>query len=391
MKFKASRLGKQMRMRSSELWPQWPLALVVVLTGVLNILNGLRLPLTVLQRVHELNGLAESLSALGGTAQVILGGMLLVAGIGLLRRLSAAWTLALLLLIVSVAVNVARASWGPGLVLQAIMVALLVLLRHHFTRRTAFSSIVLSLSSIFAVLAYGTVGSFLIGDNFQPHITNLNTAIYFTIATLSTVGYGDIVPVSTEARWFVISLLVIGLGIFASAIASALGPKISGELERIFNPKEKIVELKNHVILIGTGAIARNTAGELRRRQLPFIQIVPPKYESEPVDYPVIEGISTDEAVLRRAYILQARMIIAASEDDSENAFIALVVKDLNPQAKLLAVASSAPAIRRLKLARVDLVFSPAAVGSRLLANLVEGAQIPPEFRDLLEGDPHQT
>ena len=86
------------------------------------------------------------------------------------------------------------------------------------------------------------------------------------------------------------------------------------------------------------------------------------------------------------AGIDRARMVIAAREDDGENAFIALVAKDLNPKVRLLAVASSALAIRRLKLARADLVFSPAAVGSRLLADLVEGNEISPAFRDLLQG-----
>ncbi len=79
-------------------------------------------------------------------------------------------------------------------------------------------------------------------------------------------------------------------------------------------------------------------------------------------------------------------MVIAAREDDSENAFIVLAVKEMNPNVRVLAVASSAIALRRLKLAHADMVFSPAAVGSRLLADLVQGNQILPEFRDLLEG-----
>lgn len=77
---------------------------------------------------------------------------------------------------------------------------------------------------------------------------------------------------------------------------------------------------------------------------------------------------------------------MAAEDQDGENAFICLAAKDLNPDVLVLAVATSAKYIRRLKLACADLVFAPAAVGSRLLANLIEGTDIPPEFRDLLEG-----
>ena len=83
-------------------------------------------------------------------------------------------------------------------------------------------------------------------------------------------------------------------------------------------------------------------------------------------------------------------MVIAAREDDGENAFISLVAKDLNPQVQVLALASSAGAIGRLKLAQADLVFAPSAVGGRLLVNLVEGNNISPEFQDLLEGEPQK-
>ncbi len=122
-----------------------------------------------------------------------------------------------------------------------------------------------------------------------------------------------------------------------------------------------------------------------------FVQIVAAKAEMDAPDNRIIEGDATNEAVMQQAGIQHARMVIAAREDDGENAFIALGAKDLNPNVRVLAVASSPRSIRRLKLARADLVFSPAAVGSRLLADLVEGNQILPEFRDLLEGHPKKV
>jgi voltage-gated potassium channel len=189
----------------------------------------------------------------------------------------------------------------------------------------------------------------------------------------------------------VISLVVIGLGIFFSAIASALGPKLSGELNRLFNPKEKPMELKDHVILVGEGIIARNTAEELKHRGVVFVQIMATKAGTDTPGQHIIEGDATNDAVLQQAGIQHARMVIAAREDDGENAFIALGAKDLNPNVRVMAVASSALSIRRLRLARADLVFSPAAVGSRMLADLVEGRQMLPEFQDLLEGHPKKV
>jgi voltage-gated potassium channel len=366
------------------LLPQVPLALALWFVGAMNILDGLGL--AKLRSFTALDSLEESLSAVGGTAEVILGIMLLVAGIGLLRRLSFAWTLAVLLLVITVAVRLAQAKRGFGLGLQVIMLTALILTRGHFTRRTAMASVVFSLTNILAILAYGILGSYLLGKGFSPEIHDLNTACYFAVTSLSTVGYGDIVPVTSEARWFVVSLLVIGLSVFASTIASVLGPAISQQLDRLFNPKEKIVEPKDHIILIGKGSIAMNTAAELKQRGIHFVQIVTTKPEAGAAEHRIIEGDATSEEVLKQAGIQHARMVIAAREDDSENAFIVLAIKEMNPGVPVLAVASSAISLRRLKLARADMVFSPSAVGSRLMADLVQGNQILPEFRDLLEG-----
>jgi voltage-gated potassium channel len=392
MKTKSPDRAVRARKWLQSLWPQVPLALVLTLVGVLNIVDGLRLPLSVLQRIHVLHGLGESLSALGGSAQVILGVMMLLAGVGLLWRLMSAWTFSFLLLAITVAVNVAQSHWGGSLALQVVLLGGLVWAKPYFTHRTAAASLMFSLSGIIAVLAYGILGSYLLGKGFQPPIRDFNTATYFAITALSTVGFGDIVPVTPEARWFVVSLLVVGLGVFASAIASALGPKISGELSRLLNPTEKIMKLKDHVILVGNGAIARNTAVELQQRGVTFVQIVANKATADPAaTHPIIEGDATNEAVLRQAGIQNARMLIAAREDDGENAFISLSAKDLNPNVRVTAVASSPASIRRLRLARADLVFSPAAVGGRLLADLVEGNQISTAFQDLLEGHPRKT
>ena len=142
---------------------------------------------------------------------------------------------------------------------------------------------------------------------------------------------------------------------------------------------------------VGEGSIALNTATELAQRGVAFVQIVASRAETDRDKSGIIEGDATNESVLQQAGIQRARMVIAAREDDGENAFIVLGAKDLNPEVRVLAVASSPRSIRRLQLARADLVFSPAAVGSRLLADLVQGNQILPQFSDLLEGHPKKA
>ena len=144
------------------------------------------------------------------------------------------------------------------------------------------------------------------------------------------------------------------------------------------------MKLEKHIILAGEGSIAANTAVELEKRKLSFIRIRS-RVEDVPPGEGDIIGDPTDEAVQLKAGIRKAAMVIAAGDNDGDNAFITLLAKDLNPEVRVLAVANAINAIRRLKLARADLVFAPAAVGSRLLANLAEGDRISDEFRDLLE------
>jgi voltage-gated potassium channel len=368
------------------LLPRVSLAVTLGLVGIINLLDGLKLPLAHLRSLTALNNLEESLSAVGGTAEVLLGTVLVVAAIGLLRRLSFAWTLAVLLLFVTLALDFTQGKRGLGSALQVLMLGALIFTRRHFTRRTAMASLIFSLTNILAILAYAVIGSYILGKGFNPEIKDLNTACYFAVTSLSTVGYGDIVPVTSESRWFVVSVLVVGLSVFASTIASVVGPALSRQIDRLLSPKQEFMELKDHIILIGKGSIASNTSKELKQRGVHFVQIVPTKTSAETAAHQIIEGDATSEEVLTLAGIRHARMVIAAREDDSENAFIVLAIKDMNPKVPVLAVASSAVSLRRLKLARADMVFSPAAVGSRLLADLVQSNQIQAEFRDLLEG-----
>jgi voltage-gated potassium channel len=375
---------------AAPLWPQCPLAAAIMFSGLLNILSGINQPFIQLIHVRPLVEIGTSLRIFGGGAQVVLGMLLVLIGIGLLWRLAVAWSFALLLLSITVVANLIQQKWQTSLYLPGLLLIALLVLQRHFTRRVPLANFLYSLISIFVVMAYGTFGSFVFGTGFRPEIHDLVTAFYFTIVTLATVGYGDIVPVTPETRLFVTSFIIIGLGMFATILASVIGPAISVELSRIFSPAEDKVELKDHIILAGEGPIAHNAARELAARNIFFIQIISPGSEPLIPGQQVVKGNPSEEKILLAAGAKTARLVIAAREDDGENAFISLVAKDLNPQVRVLALASSAGTISRLRLAQADMVFAPSAVGGRLLANLVEGNDISPEFQDLLKGEPQK-
>ena len=322
---------------------------------------------------------------LGHGTQTALGAALILLAIGLVFRSQTCWAFALLIVAISVCVNLWQRQFGFGLAIPGLLLVALIVFRRQFQHRTNLANYLLSAISIAAVIAYGVVGALLLGRGFRPPIDDSLTALYYTVVTLSTVGYGDIVPVTHETRLFVISLLIFGLGIFATAIASTIGPAIAGQLGRFFQNDEDQMPLKDHVILVGSGAVAENTARQLEDRSLDYMRIFEQTPHGDGAAGRSVVGDPADESVLREAGITDARMVIAAGDDDSENAFVSLLAKDLNPSVRVFAVASSERSIRRLQLARADVVFAPSVIGGRLIADLVEGGTIPSEFADLLQ------
>ncbi len=368
------------RVRSG--WLVGVLSTAIMLSGALNVLTGLRFSLP---QLGSLSKLADPLPAVGATGEVILGTVLVLIGIGLWWRLRSMWIFAILILGLTVAAEAVLRHWGIEIVLPLMVLVCLFFARASFTRTTRFASSLLSLVCVIGILAYGVIGSYILGTGFKPPIGSLGTAWYFTLVSLSTVGYGDIVAVSGEARIFVMTLLVVGIGVFATALASILGPFVSGELSRLLEVRKEKVNVSDHIILVGDGIFARVTGLELARRNAVFIQLLGPTAEPITPKQP-FERIDPDEETgLRKAGVERAKTVIAAHDDDGRNAFSTLLVKNIDPRIKVIAIASSRRSIRPLELAAADIVFAPVLAGGRLLADLAQDVEIPQEFMDLLQ------
>ena len=380
--------GRSILGHLGSLWPQFPLGGAVMLAGVLNILDGQRYPSIDFSGLEPLLELDSSLWAIGSSGEIFLGSLLVLVGLGLLWRLSVAWTFAVLLMTITVIVNVLQKKWQTTLYLPGAMLVAAWIFRKRFDRRAVGANFLFSFATLAAVVAYGSFGALLLGRGFHPTIPDLASAFYFTIVTISTVGYGDISPITFESRLFVVSLIVVGLSIFATITASVVGPALSGELVRMFRPEEKKMTRKDHVILAGDGPLSKNAAAELTSKGLDFIHIVAQGHETDEEDGAIVTGNACEESVLIRAGVKDARLVIAAREDDGENAFISLVAKDINPRISVLAVANTTAAMPRLKLARADLVFAPNAIGGRILVELASGNNLEASHSEFVDSTP---
>lgn len=384
-----SRLSKLTR--ADRWFPHVPLALGVGLSGLLQLVPDLRHLLGLTLSVPDLGHLNEGFSTLAihGIPQFAVGMLLLVMSLGLLWRSRLAWVIAILVALAAVVVQLVASGWRYPLEAGYNLALLLALLaaRRHFNRSSLATGTLFALTSVLLTLGYGVFGAYLLGTQFHPKITGAVDALYFAVVTMSTVGYGDIVPVTPEARLFVVSLIVLGLVIFATSLTAILGPLMNNRLIALIQPRRSRMDRSNHYIIVGDTALARNSYKELKARGQKLTLVLPRQVE-EGV-YPqadILVGEGSDLEVLRKAGAERAKAVLALGDDDSENAFVVLAVKEIGEGIRTVAAVSDARNLSRVKRVQPDLLLAPQVLGGELLAMALSGEAINSEtlFNQLL-------
>jgi voltage-gated potassium channel len=198
-------------------------------------------------------------------------------------------------------------------------------------------------------------------------------AIYYTTVTLSTTGYGDIAPVSDEARLvnaFVITPLRIAFLVLLIGTTLEVLAQRGREMFRIARWRK---HMGHHVVVIGYGTKGRSAVDTLVNNGLDrdHVVIVDPSpealAEAHADNLAVITGDATRREVLRRAGIATADQVIVTTDRDDTNVLATLTVRQLNPDAFIVAAVreqENAPLIRQSGADSV--IISADAVG-RLL------------------------
>ncbi|MCF3945859.1 voltage-gated potassium channel protein [Acidiphilium iwatense] len=362
-----------------DLWfPQVPLALAVGGAGIFAILPTIRryaaeyLHLKLGDLFHALQPIAGHVPRLilSGVPTVLVGALQILIAIGLLGRSRIAWLSALGITLAQLILTIAHTS-GSILTYETIYICVLLvalmLARDAFRRSSLAAGTLFALTSVLVLMIYGVLGSYLLGAGFAPPITNLPDAFYFTIVTMSTVGYGDILPKSGEARLFVISLIILGLTVFATALTAVIGPVLQSRINRTIGPRRRKMKRVNHFIISGNGVLARNTVRELRQRGEAVLVIVEDE-DASFGDAETIVGDPTELDTLREAGGVHARAILALSDDDSENAFVILAVHEMGTDAKKVAAVSTRKNLERVRRVRPDMILAAPVFGSEVLA-----------------------
>jgi voltage-gated potassium channel len=229
--------------------------------------------------------------------------------------------------------------------------------------------------ALFVVLTIGVIGFRIIGG--EQH--TLIDAIYMTVITLTTVGYGEIIDMSNHpgGRVFTIVLILMGMGIVAYTVPMLSALVIEGELHHLFARRRmgrKIGAMRDHFIVCGDTAGASYVAEELARSGREVVFVAPTENALEDVsemlgDLPGLVGDPTDDEVLTAAGVALARGVVAAMLEDKDNILVVLAARRLAPNARIIASTTVIETESKLRVAGADGVVSPSRIGGLRIAS----------------------
>jgi voltage-gated potassium channel len=216
-------------------------------------------------------------------------------------------------------------------------------------------------------------------------------ALFMTVITITTVGYEEVKPLDNVGMLFSIMLILSSFGVFAFAVSRIIDYVFGTypeERERI-KMENKLKSLKNHIIVCGFGRMGSIVANELRKNKKDVVVIEnnPQTCELAKKDgFLTVEGNATNDEILLKARVKEAKSIIAITSSESDNGFISLSAKKLNPKILVISRASNAEWISKLHLAGADEVISPHAFGARRIVNFILSPGVV-EFLDILRDE----
>ena len=231
------------------------------------------------------------------------------------------------------------------------------------------------------VLLIGTIG-YMVIEEWQ-----LLDALYMTVITITTVGYGEIRQVSEPGRIFTIFIIFAGMGILGYTFGMVAQAMVEFHVRSILGRRKlglKIKSLKDHYIMCGYGRIGRIIAQELKSNKIPVIVIDqnPDSKEAlENQDIPYIIDDATSEDVLIEAGIERAKGLIAVVESDADNLFITMTARGLNSDLYILARADEEQTQKKLLRGGADRVVLPYLIGGHKMAQTI----VKPAVTDFLE------
>jgi voltage-gated potassium channel len=236
-----------------------------------------------------------------------------------------------------------------------------------FSKRLLFVATLIGIDLLAGTLAFMLVEHWSFFDSF-----------YMTAMTLTTVGYGEVHPLSFRGRVVASSLMLVGVTTVFVSIGITAETLLRLELTDYFGRRRRdrmLKEISGHYIVCGAGRVGRSVIQELLRSHATVVlidnQVDRARWATDKGVITLVGDATKDEA-LRQARIETARGLVAAISSDAENVYVTLSAKVLNPRLVIAARASDEQAEEKLRRAGAMAVFTPYSfIGHRLAQSLL--------------------
>lgn len=233
------------------------------------------------------------------------------------------------------------------------------------------NSIKFALSLLASLIAFGAIGYHnLLG-------LDLIDSLYMTIITISTVGYAEVGIMNDSAKLFSMLLIIISLGTVGYLFTSIVSSFLEGNLKMAWRKRKmeaRIEKLKNHYIVCGAGETGYNAIKQFRRRNVHFVVIEKDEAKVRDLikaDILTINGDATQDAVLKKANISEAKGLISSLSSDADNVFTVLTARQMNSRLYIVSRAINKHAGEKLKKAGANNTISPNEIGGTRMASMM--------------------
>lgn len=217
-------------------------------------------------------------------------------------------------------------------------------------------------------------------------------SIYFAMVTITTVGYGDIVPVNTFSR-LVDAFLLTPIRFIVIFVLFGSAYEVGIAFREEYRMRRTVGKLNDHVVICGFGATGQAAAKELRVQGVAPGQIVVIADDEASLELAAemelvaVRGDASREAVLQSVAVDRAAHVLVCPGRDDTAVLIALTVRHLNPNAQLVAACRESENIKLLQRTGADRIVSPPSAGGTLMASATRHEHIADTLLDLLSMD----
>ncbi len=236
---------------------------------------------------------------------------------------------------------------------------------------------------LFGIFVAGTLGYYVICE--QQY--DLLTCAYMTVITLTTIGFGEVIPITghPERVILTISLVILGMGMMLYFVSQLTAFVVDGELRDLLfnrNMQKQINKLDGHFIIAGIGSTGQHVLGEILRSNRSCIlidsnlerleQLVEELEDEYHRTVPFIVGDATEDHTLEEAGIERATGIVFTLGNDRDNLFATITARSLNPKMRIVTRGENPQSEQKfLRAGATSVIFTNVLGGLRMAAEVI--------------------